>query len=651
MTTEDFKRKLTAILSADAVGYSRLMGEDEDSTVRTLTAYRKLISSLIEKYDGRVVDSPGDNLLSEFESIRDAVQCADGIQEELRIKNIELPTNRQMKFRIGIHTGDIIKDGGRIYGDGVNVASRIESLADPGGICISRTAYDQVKSKIDIDFEYLGEYEVKNIKDPVRVYKINNKKSEMKKAAESSSQREKPSIVVLPFANISGDPEQEYFSDGMTEEIINALANVEGLKVISRTSSFFFQGKDVSLRTIGAELNVDNVIEGSVRKAGNKIRITAQLIKVTDDTHLWSETYDRELEDVFAIQDEISKAIVDSLKIRLFGKEKEPLIKTYTENIDAYEAYIKGRYYYQSFMKGGMEKALDYYNQAITIDLDFAPAYSAIAEYYVFFPTAVQGKITREEFKFYKEEARKAINTALEIDDNLPEAHANLGLIKLFFEWDWEGAEKAFETAISLNPGFSKPHYDYAQYLCIIGKTDQAILEARKAVGLDPLSGIPHSVLGVVLCVSGQFDKALRELIQAREMLPGYVTIYVTVASTYIMREMFEEAMAEINKGLKLFPGNLSLLCLKARINAQTGEKGKARKILDDLLEKSKEEYLEFGHIALLCIDLGEINKALECLEETYDMRNSSFFPFKWFFPRSLNNDPQFDAFFKKIGL
>ena len=312
MTTEDFKRKLTAILSADVVGYSRLMGDDEEATVRTLKKYKQIIFDLIERHNGRLVDSPGDNVLAEFVSVVDAVRCSVQIQEDLKENNEGLPPNRKMEFRIGINVGDVIQDGDRIYGDGVNVAARIESLADPGGICLSRTAYDQVRKKLKHEYEYLGEYEVKNIDEPVRIYRIQMEpetNTTIVKEKKASALSDKPSIVVLPFVNISNDPEQEYFSDGMTEEIINAIANVEGLKVISRTSSFFFKGKDVSLRTIGEELNVDNVIEGSVRKAGNKIRITAQLIKVTDDAHLWSETYDRELEDVFSIQDEISKEI------------------------------------------------------------------------------------------------------------------------------------------------------------------------------------------------------------------------------------------------------------------------------------------------------------------------------------------------------
>ncbi len=647
MTEERVKRKLSAILSADVVGYSRLMGEDEVSTVRTLEAYRKVMSDLIEQFRGRVVDSPGDNLLSEFSSVVDAVQCAVEIHEVIRAKNEELPEDRRMLFRIGVNLGDVIEEGDRIYGDGVNIAARLEGLAEAGGICISDIVYSQVKNRLKLEYEYMGKQTVKNISEPVPVYRILSlPKSTTRTAVQeekASILSEKPSIVVLPFVNISGDPEQEYFSDGMTEEIINALVNVEGLKVISRTSSFYFKGKDIDLHTVSEKLNVDNVIEGSVRKAGNRLRITAQLIKVADDTHLWSETYDRELEDVFAIQDEISNAIVDSLKVRLFGREKESLVKPYTENTDAYESYIKGRYFYQSFMEGGLGKALKHYQQAITLDPGYAPAYGALAEYYFHVPFSEQ-KLSRED-AYVK--AMEAISNALEIDNNLPEAHATLGMIKWEYEWDWKGAEKTFETAISLNPGLPKPHYDYALYLAFLGNTGRSILEARKAVELDPLSGIAHFSFGYCLYLSNQFEQALQELQQACEMAPRFLSALVILVHTYISIEMYEEAMNEINNGFRLFPKHPVLLTQMGHIYAHKGKRDKTVEILDELIERSKKEYVTPVAIASLYADLGDVDKAYEYLEESYENRDI------WFshFTISYRIDPRFNVFYRKIGL
>ena len=373
MSAEKYKRRLTAIFSADVVGYSRLMGEDEAATVDTITKYREIMADLIEQHRGRMVDSPGDNILAEFASVVDAAQCSVSIQKEIQARNTGLPVTRRMQFRIGINLGDVIEEGERIYGDGVNIAARLEALADPGGICISKTAFDHIESKLPLGYEYIGEQAVKNISKPVMAYKVlmdprvtTSGEIENKRVMPPWSKKSviaagisiiiifmalgiwsfylggrlteratggKASIVVLPFKNLSDDPEQEYFSDGITEELIGALAKVKGLKVISQTSAFFYKGKDVNLRTIAKKLKVNNVLEGSVRKSGNKLRISAQLIKVADDTHLWSESYDREIKGGFDIQDEISKAVVKNLKLKLLGIEDERLAHDYLRRV------------------------------------------------------------------------------------------------------------------------------------------------------------------------------------------------------------------------------------------------------------------------------------------------------------------------------
>ena len=342
MTQEGYKRKLTAILSADVEGYSRLMGEDEDATIRTLTSYRELMSTLIQKHRGRVVDSPGDNLLAEFGSVVDAVRCAVEIQEELRVRNAELPENRRMHFCIGINLGDVVQEEERIYGDGINIAARVEGLAEGGGICISGTVYDSIKNKLSLTYESLGEHTVKNIKEPVRVYRMRVGPEAAVKTGPRRWQKaalaalvvlivavgawaiwnfyfrppsmevvsvekmafplpDKPSIAVLPFVNLSGDPTQEYFSDGLTEEIITTLSKVIDLFVVARQSTFSYKGKPVKVQQVAEELGVRYVLEGSVRKAENRVRITAQLIDVLTGHHLWAEGYDRELKDILAL--------------------------------------------------------------------------------------------------------------------------------------------------------------------------------------------------------------------------------------------------------------------------------------------------------------------------------------------------------------
>ena len=318
MADEGFKRKLTAILSADVAGYSRLMGDNEEATVRTITAYREVLCTLIQQHNGRVIDSQGDNLLAEFVSVVDAVQSAVDVQKEINTRNKPLPKNRRMQFRIGINLGDVIEDENRIYGNGVNIAARIESLAEEGGICISRNVYDQVKNKLNFVYEYLGEHAVKNISELVRVYRVETGlKPNTFYGEKKVKLPEKPSIAVLPFTNMSGDMEQEYFSDGITEDLITDLSKISALFVIARNSVFTYKGKAVNVEEVGKELGVKYILEGSVRKAGDRVRISAQLVDATTGGHLWAERYDREFKNIFTLQDEVTQKIVSILAVKL----------------------------------------------------------------------------------------------------------------------------------------------------------------------------------------------------------------------------------------------------------------------------------------------------------------------------------------------
>jgi adenylate cyclase len=318
-TSASVERKLAAILSADVAGYSRLMGEDEVGTLRTLTAHRAVMDPLISQHRGRIVGTAGDSVLAEFASVVDAVQCAVEIQQSLRANNAELPIPRRMEFRIGINVGDVVVEGEQIYGDGVNVAARLQGLADAGGIFIAGTVYDQIENKLTLHYEYLGEQAVKNIAKPVRVYRVQMSETDgvetsqrdvstlhLPEQAQALSLPDKPSIAVLPFANMSSDPEQEYFSDGITEDLITDLSRLSGLFVIARNSVFTYKGKAVKVEQVGRELGVQYVVEGSVRKAGDRVRITAQLVDATTGHHLWAERYDRELKDIFTLQDEVT---------------------------------------------------------------------------------------------------------------------------------------------------------------------------------------------------------------------------------------------------------------------------------------------------------------------------------------------------------
>jgi adenylate cyclase len=332
MESEGFKRKLSVILSADVVGYSRLMGEDESSTVKTLEEYKAVMFTLIKQHRGRVVDSPGDNLLAEFGSVVDAVQCSVAVQKELQARNVSLSENRRMQFRMGINLGDVIEEQDRIYGDGVNIAARLEALADPGGICISKTAFDQVESKLPMGYQFLGEQKVKNIAKPIGAYRVmmdtrvtgrgDNKIDRASEKRMAYPLPDKPSIAVLPFVNMSGDPEQEYLGDGITESIITAISKLYQIFVIARNSTFSYKNKAVKVQQVAEELGVQYVLEGSVQKSGNKLRITAQLIDALNGRHIWAQRYDRELTDLFAMQDDITMEILQAMRVKLTEGEQ-----------------------------------------------------------------------------------------------------------------------------------------------------------------------------------------------------------------------------------------------------------------------------------------------------------------------------------------
>jgi len=426
VSPEEFHRKLTAILSADVQGYSRLMGEDEESTVRTLTAYRTLMSSLIRDHRGHVVDTPGDNLLAKFGSVMDAVRCAVEVQEELRIRNAELPENRKMQFRIGINLGDVIEEGDRIYGDGINVAARIEGLAEGGGICISGFVYGAIKNKLSLSYEFMGEHSVKNIKDPVRVYRIRMDSEDVTpKAPVMKVVEEAPkTIAVLPFVNLSSDPEQEYFVDGLTEELLNCLTKIKDLQVIARTSSFAFKGTAKTVQEIADVLGANHILEGSVRKAGNALRITAQLIRAEDGIHLWSEAYDRKLEDIFAIQEDIATAVADEFKVT-FGIGKSPKPLGGTDNVEAYNLYLicLGINIHSEI---GANRALPLINASLALDPKFALAWALKARIHM----VLRGRCPANRISEEQDEAIIALQKAIELETNLPEANVLVGFQK-----------------------------------------------------------------------------------------------------------------------------------------------------------------------------------------------------------------------------
>ncbi len=456
------------------------------------------------------------------------------------------------------------------------------------------------------------------------------------------------SIAVMPFADLSQQKDQEYFCDGMAEELINSLTKIKDLRVVARTSAFSFKGKETDVREIGKKLNVNTILEGSVRKAGNRLRITAQLINVADGYHLWSERYDRDIEDVFAIQDEISLAIVDNLKLRLLKEEKVNLLKRYTDNLEAYQLYLKGRYFWNKRFEIGLKKGLEYFQQAIERDPGYTLAYSGLTDcynllsWYGDFPQ-------KKSYQKGKEAALKA----LEIDDMLSEAHASMGFNKMLYDWDWASAEKEFKRAIELNPKYSTAHHWYAFYLFFRVRFDEAIAEMEKALELDPFSLIINCDFGWVLYYARHYDRSIEALQKTLEMDPNFVSAHSFLGRVYLQKSMYKEALLEFQKEKDPSRGWMqNVETLFGIAYMRMSKKKKAQQILDDMTERTKQEYVSPYHIALLCITLGKNDLGFEWLDRAYKERDHwlLYLNAEPMFD-TVRKDPRFTKLLKKIGL
>jgi adenylate cyclase len=578
------------------------MGEDEKGTVRTLNAYKEVMTNLIQQHRGRVVDAPGDNVLAEFGSVVDAVECAVEVQKELKTRNAELPENRKMEFRIGVNLGDVIEDGEQILGDGVNIAARLESLSDAGGICISGTAYDHVENKLSLGYEYLGEQTVKNIAKPVRVYRIlmepgaAGKVIGEKKLKTRPWQRvtiglvvavivivaavviwrlylrsvppavevalkekmafplpDKPSIAVLAFTNMSRDPKQEFLCDGITEEIINALSKVPELFVISRQSTFFYKGKPVKVKQVSEELGVRYVLEGSVQRSADRIRIKAQLIDALTGETLWADRHDRDLKDIFALQDEITMKVLGGVRVKLTGDGL----------IGRTEKYFKGKHGLDCFLKlleasacrtrmtiedNNLARRLA--EEAIAMCPENPMGYLSLGWAYNYYYWQNMAKSPQESLEKGIELAQKAIA----MDDSLADAHALL-CIQYRFKGQYDKAIVEGERAVALNPGGYPPINAYALTLTLVGRAEEAIPLFQKGIRLNPFGPFPiYMNFGRALRTTGRFEEAVSAYKKAIKLAPHFIDAHAGLAATYIMMGREKEARAEAAEILRINP-------------------------------------------------------------------------------------------------
>ena len=551
MAEERAKRKMSAILSADVKGYSRLMGEDELLTVQTLKEYRQVIAKRVQEYHGRVVDSPGDNVLAEFSSVVDAVECAAKIQEDLKEKNARLPQNRRMEFRIGANLGDVIDDEGRIYGDGVNVAARVEGLAEGGGICISGTAFDHVEGKLGLEFEYLGEQSVKNIKKPVRVYRVLMEKGDSDAGiGRELPLPEKPSIAVLPFVNMSGEPEQEYLADGISENIITALSKIPQMFVIARNSAFTFKGRAVKVQEAARELGVRYVLEGSVQKAGERVRITAQLIEAASGHHLWAERYDRNLDNLFAMQDEITLNIAVALQVQMTDGEQARVRHRSTVNLDAWGYFVKAYDLFERHTKEDNARARELLDQALQLDPHYANALALKAVTH--FQDARFGYTDSPADSMMR--AVELCQRALASDNADPDSLALWGIIEMA-QGQYDQAVATGEKALALGPNNAEVHAMLAVIKYYTGNYQEAIELLKKAMRLHPdYPAWYPTYLGKAYTQTQQYDLALSVFRDVLARAPHQYWGHFGSAIVYVRLGNLEEARRQLEKALALDP-------------------------------------------------------------------------------------------------
>jgi len=547
---EKVTRKLKAILSADVKGYSLLVTDDEVLTLKTLNEYRDIMSELIKSHSGRVVDAVGDNLLAEFSSAVDAVNCAFKIQVRLKKENSKFVDGRKLQFRIGINIGDVIHQDDRLIGEGVNIASRIESLSDAGGICISRNTYDHIKNKLQVETKYLGEHQVKNINEPVRVYKIIMGNEEYEPLVKEKLELPaKPSVAVLPFTNMSGDPTQEYFSDGLTEQIINGLCKVSNLFVIARNSSFAYKSKAVSIKKIAQELGVKYILEGSVQKAGDRVRITAQLIDATTDYHMWSENYDRNLHDIFVLQDEITLKLIEIMHVKLiFGEEAYNFQDI--KNIKAYDKFMRGLEYLRRHNEHYNAQARNYFEQASKLDESSAAIIIGLGLTYFFDYFYNWGNSPKESFI----NMEKCSDKAFELNDSLSLAYELSALIT-FLNKDFDGAIEKAEKAVALNPNGAEAISCLAFISCFAGDPDRALNIMQRAFRLNPIPPSQYyHILGIAYSMVGQIEEAINFLYKGVSIDPNPISQYLTLATCYILLKKTDKAKKMAGRVLELDP-------------------------------------------------------------------------------------------------
>jgi len=635
-------RQLAALMFADMVGYTAMIQEDESLALELRQKLRRKLEETVNSHYGRILEFRGDGALCSFNSAIEGVKAAVALQLDMQMLPI-------VPLRIGIHTGDVMVDGDHVYGDGVNVASRIESFAVPGSIFISGKVYDDIKNQKDIQAVSLGKYALKNVKDQVELFAISNTGIQIPEMHSLEGKGERilqKSILVLPFVNMSTDAEQDYFSDGLTEELITSLSRLKEIRVISRTTSMLYKATTKDIKTIGKETGVSYILEGSVRRFKNDLRITAQFIDANKDLHIWAETFRGKMEDIFDIQETVSVKIVEALRMQLPGKEKKKLQKRYTENSEAYQLYLQGRYSWNKRNEEGLNTASRYFEKALEKDPNYALAWAGLADTY-----SLMGEYTNISRRELYPKQMEAVNKALELDSNLAEAHISLAISLMLNEWDWKNSEKEYKIGLELNPNYATGHHWYAEWLLYNSRFEEALNEISLATELDPVSQGILKDKGIHFYYSRQYDEAIDLGKKTLELDPNFVPAHRLLSLAYQGKGLFNKAIAENQRWGELTGNKVKTEVALVQIYAAAGYKQEVEKMLK-LIDIKKLGGNDYRGMATIYTGLGDIDNAFKWLEKSFEKHEESLCSLK-IDPKidPLRNDPRFNDMLKKIGL
>ena len=621
----------------DMVGYTHLSQANESLALELLEEHRGLLRPAFVAHGGTEVKTMGDAFLVEFKSALEAVLCSVEMQKILEERNMQIDPSRRLQLRIGIHIGDVIREHGDIYGDAVNLASRIEPLAEPGGVCVSQQVYDQIRNRTDLDIEKMGAVELRHVDLPVAVYRI-NLSGKGRRATYSPAGRER--LAVLPFVNISPDPNDEYFSDGLTEEMITKLSELRNLKVISRTSVMSYKRKDKKASEIARELDVGSIVEGSVRKAGNRLRISVQLIDPVTEEHLWSANYDSELNDIFSIQSEVASKVAASLSSGFFARSAHED----TSDVEAYTMYLRAMQLFNQTTEASMKEAVNLLELAVSRDPNFARAYAGLSRVW-----GLLGATGYEEYTTAAQRAEAAAQRALELGPELAESHAAKANVDFMLDRFRSSLSEA-EKAIRINPNLSDVYVSLGILYSILRTPSEALQQFKKAYELDPLSMGVGGILAIAASVAGETSLAWEVLQRMKTLNPGFARTYVNIADFYMDAGDFAEAQRALDTAYQIDSHDSIVSQDQGILYARSGKRKEAEAILDEKLADDKESVRLYGQF-MINTALGNLDEAFAALFRQGELHSWPFeIRFDSFYSE-LRKDPRYAEFCKKVGI